>query len=76
MFEALRNGWKNIAERSVATFVQVVLAGVLVVPAEEWTADLWRSAAVAGVAAVLSVFKNVAVEYSAVREESPVSKDF
>lgn len=70
MLEALRRGWKNIAERSAATFVQVVLAGVLVVPADEWTADLWRSAAVAGVAAVLSIVKNVAVEYAYVKDDA------
>jgi len=69
MFDAFVKEWKNIAERSLATFLQVVLSLVLVVPAEEWTADLGRSAALAGVAAVLSVLKNWVSAYAHVAED-------
>jgi len=70
MFVGIREGWKDIVERSVWTFLQVVLAVVVVVPAEEWTGDLFRSAALAGVAAVVSVIKNVAAHYEPVEDHT------
>ena len=54
------NDWKNILERAGWTFVQAAAAGLIVIPATDWDLGLAKAAALAGVAAVLSLVKTVA----------------
>lgn len=52
--------WKNILERAGWTFLQAGLA--VVVAADALDITVWKAAAVAGVAAVLSLVKTIAQE--------------
>lgn len=54
--------WKNIAERAAWTFVQAAAAYLVAAGTDLLRGDVWAGAALAGVAAILSLIKTIAQE--------------
>ena len=56
--------WKDIAARAEWTFAQAFLATVGVAAADVTNVATWKAGVIAGVAAVISLLKNVAVKHN------------